>query len=85
MVYNIHKLKKLVYCFTGSQNRETKPVQYNTSIEQQFQLASNCTATRRDEEFMRLQFNTLGARVSGSVREKVGNVYEPTLAFQINL
>jgi len=57
-------------------------VQYNTCIEQQFHLAPNCTAIRRHEELMRLQLNTLGARVSGSVREKVGDVYETTLASQ---
>jgi len=61
IVQDIHRLKTLVYCFVGSQDRETKPVQYNTSIEQEFLLASTCTAARRHEELMRLQLNKLGA------------------------
>lgn len=78
--YNIlQDIKRLVYYSIGSHDRGTKPVQYNTSIGQQFHLASTCTATRRVEKFVQLQLNKLGTRISGSVREKVGDVYEAKL------
>jgi len=57
-------------------------VQYYTSIGQQFHLASTCTATRRFEKLVQLQLNKLGTRISGSVREKVGDVFEVILVTQ---
>jgi len=76
----VQDIKRLVYYSIGSHDRGTSPMQYNTSIGQQFHLASTCTATRRLEKLVQLQLNKLGARISGSVREEVGDVCEPILA-----